>query len=260
VTRSTVSLITVGIAAIALLAAFQFIGGSPAGSAERAGLPLSAQTSAAAPEAGTTPAPVTRQAAAPGPAPATAQSSPAGAAGVQRFVIVPEQSTVTYRVAETFFREGNRLNTAVGVTKAVRGEVRVNRADPRLSSIGSITVDISQFRSDSERRDQAIRDRWLESTRFPTAQFTPTSISGLPSTYREGQELQLRITGSLKVRDVVRPVAFDAVLKVSGNTLTGTAKTAVKMTDFGFDPPSILGILRAENDVALEFAITARAQ
>lgn len=238
--RSTVSLITVGIAAIALLVVFQFVGGSPADSAVQ--VPAAQQV------------PATAQ------VPATTPSSPAGAAGVQRFVVIPEDSTVTYRVAETFFREGNRLNTAVGITKAVRGEVRVNRADPRLSSIGPITVDISQFRSDSQRRDQAIRERWLESARFPTAQFTPTSISGLPSAYRDGQELQLRIAGNLKIRDVVRPATFETVMTVSGTTLTGTARAAVKMTDFGFDPPSILGILRAENDVAIEFAITARAQ
>lgn len=245
-TRSTVSLITVGIAAIALLAVFQFIGASPAGSA--------AQVPATTRIPATTQVPETAQ------VPAPAPPSPVGAAGVQRFVIVPEDSTVTYRVAETFFRDGNRLNTAVGITKAVRGEVRVNRADPRLSSIAPIAVDISQFRSDSRRRDQAIRDRWLESARFPTAQFTPTSISGLPSAYRDGQELQLRIAGNLKIRDVVRPVTFETVMTVSGTALTGTARAAVKMTDFGFDPPSILGILRAENDVAIEFAITARAQ
>lgn len=236
--RSTAGLIAVGIAAIALLVAFQFIGEPPVSSNEG--------SSSALP---------------PAPQPsATTQAAPTGGTGVLRFVIVPEDSTVTYRVAETFIREGNRLNTAVGVTKVVRGEVRVNRADPRQSTVGPITVDISQFRSDSERRDGAIRDRWLESARFPTAQFTTTAIRGLPSTYRDGQELKLQISGTLKVRDVVRPVTFDATMKVAATTLTGTATTTVRMTDFGFDPPSILGILRAENDVTIEFAITARAQ
>jgi polyisoprenoid-binding protein YceI len=249
VTRPTISLISIGIAAIALLVVFRLVGERPVRSGER-----SAQTSPSTqPSASPQIPPSTR-------APAAAQATPAGDAGIRRFVIVPEESTVTYRVAETLFREGNRLNMAAGVTKAVRGEIRVNRADPRQSSVGPITVDISQFRSDSARRDQAIRERWLESARFPTALFTPTSIRGLPPTYRDGQELPLQISGNLKVRDVVRPVTFDATMKVAGGTLTGTAKAAVKMTDFGFDPPSILGILRAENEVAIEFAITARAQ
>lgn len=237
--RSTTGVIAVGLAAVALLVVYQFIGGLPVRSNESQ-----------------FPAPVS----APSAATAPAQTAAPNGASVQRFAIVPEQSTVTYRVAETFFREGNRLNTAVGVTKSVRGEIRINRADPRQSTIGPISVDISQFRSDSERRDQAIQDRWLESARFPTAQFTPTAIRGLPAAYADGQKLRLQITGNLKVRDVVRPVTFDATVKVSGATLTGTATGAVKMTDFGFDPPSILGILRAENDVRIEFGISARAQ
>lgn len=178
--------------------------------------------------------------------------------GLQRFVIVPGESRVTYRVAETFINEGNRLNVAVGVTSVVRGEILVDRARPSNSRIGVITVDISQFQSDSTRRDNAIRTRWLESARFPTAEFTPTSIRGLPETYQEGRELSVQVTGNLKVRDVSRPTTFAVTIRLEGDTLAGTATTTIKMTDFGFDPPSIFGILRAENEVRLEFRFIAR--
>lgn len=176
----------------------------------------------------------------------------------QRFAIVPGESSVTYRVNETFIREGNRLNTAVGVTTAVRGEIVVDRAQPANSRIGTISIDISQFRSDSARRDNAIRERWLESGRFPIAEFTATAIQGLPPTYQEGREVQVQIIGNLKIRDVTRSVTFASTIKLEGNTLTVTGQTGIKMTDFGFDPPSILGILRAENDVRLEFKFVAR--
>jgi len=36
------------------------------------------------------------------------------------------------------------------------------------------------------------------------------------------------------------------------------ATTTIRMTDFGFEPPSILGILKAENEVKLEFHFVAR--
>jgi polyisoprenoid-binding protein YceI len=238
VNRSTTGVIAIGLTAAALLIVFRFIGGAEVRSSQTGAptLPADPPPSAATP------------------------TTPAAGAGVVRFVITPQDSRVTYRVNETFFREGNRLNTAVGITQGIRGEIVIDRADPRRSTIGPITVDISQFRSDSDRRDNAIRDRWLESRRFPTAQFTTTAIRGLPSAYRDGEDLRLQITGNLKIRDRERPVTFNAAVKVAGTTLTGTATTAIKMTDFGFDPPSILGILRAENDVALEFAIVARAQ
>ena len=156
-------------------------------------------------------------------------------------------------------REDNRFNVAVGISRAVRGEIVIDRANPRASQVGPITVDISQFQSDSQRRDSAIQERWLESARFPIAEFTPTRIEGLPAQYEEGREIAVRIIGNLKVRGVVKSVTFTTALKLQGPQLTGTAATKVLMTDFGFDPPSILGILRAQNEVEIEFRFLARS-
>jgi polyisoprenoid-binding protein YceI len=202
---------------------------------------------------------VARSASAPAPAVDTVMAAQAPA-GAQRFVIVPGESSVTYRVNETFIAEGNRLNTAVGVTTAVRGEIFVDRARPAASRIGTVTIDISQFRSDSARRDNAIRDRWLESSRFPLAEFVPTQVQGLPAAYEEGREVPVQITGNLTIRTVTRLVTFDAQVKLEGTTLVVTGRTTIRMTDFGFDPPSILGILRAENEARLEFRFVARPQ
>lgn len=176
----------------------------------------------------------------------------------QRFVIVPGESQVIYRVSEVFINESNRFNVAVGVTSAVRGEIIVDRANPASSRIGPIQVDVSQFRSDSARRDNAIRRWWLESSRFPVAEFAPVSVEGLPAAYTDGRDLNVRIRGDLRVRDVVRRTVFDATLKLTADTLTGTAAATVRMTDFGFDPPAILGVLRADNEVRIEFRFIAR--
>ncbi len=174
-------------------------------------------------------------------------------------MVVPEESQAAYRAGEVFFSQNNRFNVAVGTTNAVQGEVWVDRSDPRRSRIGTITVNISTLKSDQERRDSAIRNWWLESSRFPTAQFTPTAISGLPDAYVQGQALYVQIAGNLRIRQVTRPVTFAATLRLDGSTLTGVATTTILMTDFGFDPPSILGILKAENQVNVELHLIARA-
>lgn len=188
-------------------------------------------------------------------APAVVQNPPAPDA--TRFAIVPDASTVTYRVGETFFT-GNRFTTAVGITHAVQGDIFVDRAHPVNSRIGTVTVDISTFQSDRARRDSAIRERWLESAKFPTAQFTPTAIQGLPASYTDGQEIPVQITGQLKVRNVTRLTTFTGTVKLAGETLSGVLQTTVLMTDFGFEPPAILGTLKAENQVQLELRFTAR--
>lgn len=179
--------------------------------------------------------------------------------GSERFVVIPAESRAGYRAEEVFFGPNNRFNVAVGTTNAVRGEIWIDRSDPRRSRIGAITVDISTLKSDANERDRMIRTRWLESSRFPKAEFTPTAITGLPDAYVPGQDLFVQIAGNLRIRQVSRPVTFATTLRLDGAALTGVASTRILMTDFGFAPPSLLGILKADNQVTLEFHFTARA-
>lgn len=218
-----------------------------------------AQTPTATPTvAPATVPPTPTEASAATPAPTVAPTAATSGASVVIFRIVPEESEVVYEVGETFLNENNRYAIAVGRTQQVNGEVRLDRANPRNSSVGTITVDISTFTSDNQRRDNAIRDRWLESARYPLATFTPTTIEGLPETYTDGEELTLTIAGDLTVRDVTRPTTFTVTGKIEGDRMQGVAEAQIKMTDFGFQPPSIAGVLRAEDDVKIRFRFVAR--
>jgi polyisoprenoid-binding protein YceI len=191
-------------------------------------------------------------------APTHAAAPAPAAAGVERFVIDPSASEALYRVGETFFNRNNQFNVAVGTTHGIHGEILLDRAHPSQSRIGPITVDIGQLTSDSGRRDRAIQRRWLESSRYPTAVFTPTAINGLPSAYVDGRAIPVRIAGNLEVHGMTKSVIFAGAVTLSGQTLTGDATTSVLMTDFGFDPPSLLGFLQAQNQVELEIQFTAQ--
>ena len=190
------------------------------------------------------------------PTQAPAPEAPAG--GAVLYQIAPGESTVSYEVGETFFNQDNRFNLAIGVTPEIRGEIQLDAANPHNSSIGVITVDISQFASDSSRRDGAIRDRWLESARYPLATFTPTAIEGLPDSYTEGQEITFKVTGNLTVRTVTRPVTFDVTARLQGGALTGAATTTILMSDFEFGPIEIAGMLGTENEVKITLLFVAR--
>jgi polyisoprenoid-binding protein YceI len=164
-----------------------------------------------------------------------------------------------YEVGETFLNQGNVFNLAVGRTSQVAGEVTLDPAAPQNSSLGTFTADISQFASDSDRRDNAIRGRYLESSKYPIVTFKPTTVEGLPQTYQEGQEITFKVSGDLTIRDVTKPVSFDVTAKLSGGALSGQAVTTILMSDFGFGPISIAGILNTEDQAKITLTFVARS-
>ena len=70
-----------------------------------------------------------------------------------------------------------------GVTSLVSGTLAVDPADPVKTTVGTITIDARDLRTDRDMRNRAIGRFILESNkdeyRFIT--FTPTAITGLPA-------------------------------------------------------------------------------
>jgi polyisoprenoid-binding protein YceI len=189
---------------------------------------------------------------------ASPAATPPASSGTIDYKIVPGQSYAGYEVGETFFNQNNRFNLAIGKTTQISGDIYGNKTDPSKSTIGTITVDISQLKSDSNQRDNFIRRRFLESTKFPLATFVPTKITNLHDSYVEGKDYTFTVTGNLTVHQVTKPVTFTVTAKLTGDTLSGTANAAVKLSDFGVGPISLMGMLQTQNDAKLDFSFVAQ--
>lgn len=133
----------------------------------------------------------------------------------------------------------------------------LNFTHPEQSTVGTITVDVNTLTSDSNRRDSMIRRNWLESQKYPIVTFAPTAVNGLPSAYADGTEIAFEIVGDMTVRDTTQPVTFSVTAKLQRGTLSGTATSSIKMSDFNFQAPDIAGILKAEDEAKLEFKFVA---
>lgn len=188
----------------------------------------------------------------------SAQQTIATATNPVVFEIIPGESQVSYEVGETFFNENNRFSTAIGVTTVINGEIQVDLSNPQNSKIGTISIDISQFRSDSSRRDGALRDRFLQSAQYPIATFEPITLTGLPTNYTQGKELSFQVTGDLTIRETTLPVTFDVTARVANGTLVGTATTTILLSEFGVGPITVAGILGTEDEAKLTFNLIAR--
>jgi polyisoprenoid-binding protein YceI len=176
-------------------------------------------------------------------------------AGEQLFRIDPTRSSLTYEIEERFV--GRSASTATGTTKAVAGDLAINEADLEASRVGTIVVDIEQFRSDNNLRDARIRKDFLESHTYPLATFDLTGISGLSGSLDEGAEATFQIEGNVTIRDQAAPATFDVTASYVDGELTATATTTAKLSRFDAGPISIAGLVTTSDEVKLTLELTA---
>lgn len=186
--------------------------------------------------------------------------------GQRTFVIVPEQSKASYVMDESFLggalakygiAAGNSKTT--GGTQQITGQLQLN-LDDLNAALGdnSFTVQLNTLASDQDLRDQWIRDNGPRFNQYPDATFVATAIEGAPAAYDNGQEVSFKLSGDLTVRDVAKPVTFDVNAKLAGDTLSGTATTRVKLTDFGIEPPNFANTLTVEDEFTIQVDFVAK--
>jgi polyisoprenoid-binding protein YceI len=204
--------------------------------------------------------------AAPPPAPpAAAYPDPDTAANGRRFVIIPDETEAAYIVAEEFFGGAVQqlgqvlgLTDTIGRTNEVGGELVLDLTAVNPLVSGAFTVDLRTLTSDSDRRDNRIRSQWLESNRYPMAEFTALEIVGFPANYVEGQTAAFELMGEMTIREITQPVVFIVTAVLNGDTITGAATTTMRMTDFGFNPPTATNLFTVADEFTVEISFTAR--
>jgi polyisoprenoid-binding protein YceI len=203
------------------------------------------RTSDSPPPAALDPAPTTAAGEAAGATQGDGAASPDGTWQVSD----DGSSYVGYRVKEqlTFL---NSPNEAVGRSKAVTGTMQV--AGDTVEEV-RIEADLTQLTSDETRRDNAIRQRGLESERYPTATLELTEPIQLTSTPVEGQEVRGQGTGRLTVHGVTREVDLDLQGRWSGETIQVVGQLPVKMTDYQIEPPRFGPVVSIEDSLNVDF-------
>ncbi|HEX2575070.1 MAG TPA: YceI family protein [Aquihabitans sp.] len=155
-----------------------------------------------------------------------------------------------YRVREVF-AAGSREATANGRTKDVTGTLTV--AGGAVTE-GSFTVDVTTLQSDEGRRDNAIKDRGLQTNEFPEATFALTEPVPLPE-LADGEAFEVEVTGELTLHGVTNPVTIPLEGLVSGDTITVQGSAPVVMADYEIEPPSVGGFVEVEDEGSFEFLV-----
>ena len=177
----------------------------------------------------------------------------------KQFVIDPAQSSAQYAVNEVFLQE-NRPYHAVGTTNVVSGTFVVSTEGVPAGKVTKIQIDLRTLQSDSGRRDNAIRERWLESNTYPYAEFVSTNALNLPDSYQAGSQVSFNLVGDMTVHGVTKSVEWLVDGTLTGDTLQGQATTTINMSDFGITAPNIANMIKVEDEVELKVQFVATAQ
>lgn len=186
------------------------------------------------------------------PAPAIAQAGDQTAVSTQRFVVAAEGNEARYRVREQLLGF-DFPSDAVGSTGRVVGAVVVDGAGRIVAAESRIVVDLSDLTSDSDRRDNFIKRRTLDTESHPEAVFVPRRIEGLDGTVPATGEVAFRVAGDMTVRGTTRPVVWDVRARRDGDAVVGTATTRFPFSHFDLEIPRVRSVLSVDDDIRLEY-------
>jgi polyisoprenoid-binding protein YceI len=160
-------------------------------------------------------------------------------------------SFVGYRVRERLAQLSSP-NDAVGRTTQVTGTMQV--AGDQVETV-RVEADLRGLQSDEGRRDNAIRERGLESTRFPTAVFELAEPIRLDQEPVRGRRVSGQGKGRLTVRDVTKEVTANLEGRWNGSTIQVAGRIPVRMSDFQIQPPLVGFVLSIEDALTVEFRL-----
>ena len=168
-----------------------------------------------------------------------------------RFLVASTGNEARYRVREQLV--GVDLpNDAVGVTHDITGLLVVDAKGTVVGDSSRIVVNLTNIKSDKDRRDGYIKHRTMETDKYPTVELAPKSFLGL--TAKPGAAPSVfTLVGDLTVHGVTHPTTWKVNARGEGSDIVGTAATAFTFKDFALEQPRVPVVLSVQDTIKLEY-------
>ena len=182
------------------------------------------------------------------------------ASGGLGFTIISERSEAAY-FADEKLASLPLPSRAKGSTTAIEGTFYLTADGIALDSSqpSTFTVDLTTITSDKDVRDRRVQSDGLQTSQFPTATFTATSVAGYDPSIAGGEEQTLQLTGMMDLHGVQKEITWEVKAKREGNVITALATVNFLYADFGIPVLNIAGFVSVEDDVTLQVQIVAQA-
>jgi polyisoprenoid-binding protein YceI len=168
---------------------------------------------------------------------------------------VADGSVAGYRVREKL-AQLPAPSDAVGRTGAVTGQVTIaDQGGAYRAGSANFTVDVSQLRSDQDRRDNKIRSLGLETATFPQATFTAAGPVAIPDDAVKGRAVRVQADGDLTLHGVTKRVTIPLDVQRDGAQIKVVGSYQFGWSDFGMTAPSLPPFVSVTGNPTLEFEL-----
>ena len=173
------------------------------------------------------------------------------------FRIIADRSEAAYFVGEQL-ASLSIPSTASGTTGDVGGEFHLTPDGTALAAdtTSQFTLGLPALRTAEPVRANRAQGP-LATGVFPTATFTFTSFTGYDPLIPEGEQQDIRLTGTLDLHGVQREVTWKVELLRQANVITALATVTIAFADYGITPPSVGGFTLVGNDATLQVQLVA---
>jgi polyisoprenoid-binding protein YceI len=176
--------------------------------------------------------------------------------------IDPAKSTATIHVGKA-----GAFSFLAGHNHEVRGPIESGSVDVDLDAIPRSRVQLviassalkvlaeGEPTGDPPKVEAAMHgDKVLDVQRYPKITYDSTEVA---LTSRNGNVLDLRVTGRLTIRESAQPVTIPVHVELADSTLSAKGKFEIKQSAFGIKPVSVGGVVAVKDALGIEFSIVA---
>jgi polyisoprenoid-binding protein YceI len=140
-----------------------------------------------------------------------------------------------------------------GLASGLDATVMLNVNDITQKPMGKVKVPINNIRTGIDLRDEHLQsEMWLNSAKYPSAEFQLTGIKNPTSTnLKDGQKVKCTLVGQFSVHGITKNVEVPAYLtyfkesdktkaKMPGDILVASADFNIKLSDYGVKIPDMV--------------------
>jgi polyisoprenoid-binding protein YceI len=164
------------------------------------------------------------------------------------------QSLVGYRVQEQLVG-GAIEQTTTGRTSEITGSFNISGMTVQDVSV---SADLRTLASDRSQRDNAIKDRGLESNRFPEAKFVLSQPITFESVPQAGETVNATATGDFTLHGVTRQLSIPMQGRWDGRDIQVIGNLHIVFSDYGITAPTSPSVVSIKDEGEMEFQIFFR--